>query len=230
MKIHVVVHKDEGSHFGATVPAFPGVFAAGLDGEDAVYQAQDALISHLDTMVAMNMPIVVNQEPLEKLQADPDLEGGVWTTIDVDLSKYGLEAKAKSGAKIIIETDDPALSAALQMVIAEALNVRYDFGNVQVKSVMITNKVRVPGQFDLVEAACLAYGGERSDPIREAPVLRRATWMLPGGDLGVSLVMKEIVKRNPDLLSSPIVIDGYQHDVCENYQQAEDEFLGKKKE
>lgn len=80
MLIPVVVHKDEDSDYGVTIPDAPGCFTAGSTMEEAVNNVQEAIECYLSERES------IYPSPLEKLMADPDYEGGTWVMVDVDLS------------------------------------------------------------------------------------------------------------------------------------------------
>ena len=82
----IVVHTDDGSSYGVTVPDLPGCFSAGDTLEDAFDMAREAIVGHIETLL-MDGQRVPEQRPLEVHQADPDLAGGVWGLVDVDVSK-----------------------------------------------------------------------------------------------------------------------------------------------
>lgn len=90
MKLNILLHKDECSLYGVTVPALPGVFSCGIDAEEAVENTKEAIISHLETMNDLGEPIVIDERSLEELKADPDFVGGDWVEIEVNLSQFGL--------------------------------------------------------------------------------------------------------------------------------------------
>lgn len=44
MRLPVIIHKEEGSDFGVTIPDLPGVFASGESLADALEDAREAVI------------------------------------------------------------------------------------------------------------------------------------------------------------------------------------------
>ena len=86
MRYPIVVHTDDGSSYGVTVPGLPGCFSAGDTLDDAFDMAREAIVGHIETLL-MDGQHVPEQRPLEVHQADPDLAGGIWGLVDVDVSK-----------------------------------------------------------------------------------------------------------------------------------------------
>lgn len=88
MLFPVVIHKDEDSDYGVTIPDMPGCFTAGSTLENAVGNIQDAVECHYVGEAELPVP-----SPLERWIADPDYAGGTWLLIDVDLSRLNVKSK-----------------------------------------------------------------------------------------------------------------------------------------
>ena len=86
MRYPIVVHTDDGSSYGVTVPDLPGCFSAGDTLDEAFEMAREAIFGHIETLL-MDGQGVPEQRPLEVHQADRDLAGGIWGLVDVDTSK-----------------------------------------------------------------------------------------------------------------------------------------------
>ena len=88
MLFPIVIHKDENSCYGVTIPDIPGCFTAGDTLEEAIGNIQEAVECHLEDEK------VVAPEPsdLEALVKKSEYKGGIWVMADVDLSF--LEGKA----------------------------------------------------------------------------------------------------------------------------------------
>lgn len=89
MRYAVVVHKDEGSCYGVTIPDFPGCFTAGDTLDEAIANVQEAVECHCQ---GEDMAIP-DPAPLETLMSDPDYKDGVWVIVDIDLSRIMTRAK-----------------------------------------------------------------------------------------------------------------------------------------
>ena len=86
MRFPIVIHKDEGSSYGVTVPDLPGCFSGGETLEEALIASEEAILSHIEVLL-MDGHAVPKQRPLEEHQANEDLADGVWALVDADVSK-----------------------------------------------------------------------------------------------------------------------------------------------
>ena len=86
----VIVHKDEGTEYGVTVPDFPGVFSGGETLEKALSNVQDAIETFYEGET--NVPAPPDPSPLEKALASEDAQGGAVVLVNVDFGF--LEKKA----------------------------------------------------------------------------------------------------------------------------------------
>jgi len=77
----VIIHKDEGSVFGVTVPDFPGCTTAGDTLEEALANVQEAVELYMDGEDELPAP-----SALEDVLRDHGEEGGAIMLVDVDLS------------------------------------------------------------------------------------------------------------------------------------------------
>ena len=92
MKFPIVIHKDDDSDFGVTIPDLPGCFTLGETFEDALDMAVEAAELHLEGYQAeeYQYPIV---KSVEEHMQNPEYAGGVWAIINVDISKLSGKAK-----------------------------------------------------------------------------------------------------------------------------------------
>lgn len=86
MRYPVVIHKDETSDYGVTVPDLPGCFSAGETLDEALTEVVEAIECHLEGMLQNGEPIPT-PETVEYHQANPDFADGIWAFVTVDLSK-----------------------------------------------------------------------------------------------------------------------------------------------
>lgn len=91
MRYPIVVHTDDGSSYGVTVPDLPGCFSAGDTLDEAFEMAREAIFGHIETLL-MDGQHIPEQHPMEIHRADPDLAGGFWGHVDVDESKLSTSA------------------------------------------------------------------------------------------------------------------------------------------
>ena len=92
MRYPVVIHKDDESVYGVTVPDLPGCFSAGDTLEEAVESAQEAIACHLEGLLMDGEPIPA-KELLETHQSSEDYRDGIWALVPVDISKLSSKTK-----------------------------------------------------------------------------------------------------------------------------------------
>ncbi len=105
MRYPIVIHHDEGSSYGVTVPDLPGCFSAGDTIEQALELAPEAIAGHIETLLMEGQPIP-EQRPLEIHQADAAYADGIWALVEVDLAKL-------SGKAVRINVTMPARVLAI---------------------------------------------------------------------------------------------------------------------
>lgn len=86
MQFPIVIHKDETSSYGVTVPDLPGCFSGGDSFEDAVSSTHEAVSCHIEGLL-MDGESIPELRPIELHQGNRDFDKGVWALIDVDISK-----------------------------------------------------------------------------------------------------------------------------------------------
>ena len=91
MRFAIVAHKDEGSIYGVTVPDLPGCFSGGDTLDDAFLAVQEAILLHLEGMLADGEPLP-QTKPIQAHTANEDYRDGIWGFVDVDLA--GIPDKA----------------------------------------------------------------------------------------------------------------------------------------
>ena len=57
MRYPLMIHKDPESDFGITVPDLPGCFSAGSTMEEALQNAEEAILTHIEGLLLDNDPI-----------------------------------------------------------------------------------------------------------------------------------------------------------------------------
>ncbi len=83
MEYWIVLHKDEDSDFGVTVPDLPGCFSAGSTLEEAVAMAKEAIELHLEGLLdtVQSIPLAAGYEVHRN---NPDFADGQWLTVEVE--------------------------------------------------------------------------------------------------------------------------------------------------
>lgn len=84
----IILHKDQDSAYGITIPDFPGCFTAGDTLEEALANVQEVVEFHFEDQE--NPPPAPS--PIEDVLASEDARGGAVIMVDIDLSF--LEKKA----------------------------------------------------------------------------------------------------------------------------------------
>ncbi|MDY0391503.1 type II toxin-antitoxin system HicB family antitoxin [Desulfobulbus oligotrophicus] len=92
MRFPVVLHTDDGIHFGVTVPDLPGCFSGGDTFDEALDSVLEAIDLHLEGVVEEGGEIPVPR-PIADHQSNPDFANGVWAVVDVNVSRF--EGKAE---------------------------------------------------------------------------------------------------------------------------------------
>ena len=85
MRFPIVIHKDEASSYGVTVPDLPGCFAGADSLDDAFLSAREAILLHLEGMLA-DGEALPQTRPIEEHSLNDDYRGGVWGFVDVDVA------------------------------------------------------------------------------------------------------------------------------------------------
>jgi predicted RNase H-like HicB family nuclease len=83
MLFPVVVHKDEVSSYGVTIPDFPGCFTSGNTFDEAIKNVQEAIECHLDEGDKIPKP-----SSIELLINNTNFAGGIWVMVEIDLSAF----------------------------------------------------------------------------------------------------------------------------------------------
>ncbi|MBE1162582.1 type II toxin-antitoxin system HicB family antitoxin [Dyella acidiphila] len=93
MRFPVVLHTDDGQHYGVTVPDLPGCFSAGDSIDDALVQVLEAIDLHLEGIMDDDSAELPEPQPIRVHQQHIDYANGIWAVVDVDTAKY--EGKAE---------------------------------------------------------------------------------------------------------------------------------------
>ena len=92
MRYPVVIHKDEQSDFGVSIPDIPGCYSAGSTYDEALANAIEAIECHLEGLLMDNESLPVGTT-IDRWINDEEFQGGVWAFIDIDLSQISGKAK-----------------------------------------------------------------------------------------------------------------------------------------
>lgn len=87
MNIPVIIHKDDGSVYGVTVPDIPGCYSYGENIDQAVQNTKDAIYSHVGLLLELNEPVNISSSSVDELSKNPEYQGGIWMLLDIDMDK-----------------------------------------------------------------------------------------------------------------------------------------------
>nr|WP_257215380.1 type II toxin-antitoxin system HicB family antitoxin [Pusillimonas noertemannii] len=87
MRFPVVLHTDDGTRYGVSVPDLPGCFSAGDTLEEALEQVKEAIDLHLEGLVEDGDDLPLPQ-PIAQHRGNPDFADGIWALVDVDVSRF----------------------------------------------------------------------------------------------------------------------------------------------
>lgn len=93
MRFPVVLHTDDGTHYGVTVPDLPGCFSAGDSIDEALVQVKEAIELHLESLMEEDTAELPLTRPIDVHRQDPNYADGIWAVVDFDTSRY--EGKAE---------------------------------------------------------------------------------------------------------------------------------------
>lgn len=92
MKYPIAIHKDKDSDFGVTVPDLPGCFSAGSTLEEAIINAEEAIMCHIEGLIEDNEKI---PQPglIESHRKKADFKTATWAVVGIDIDKLSGKAK-----------------------------------------------------------------------------------------------------------------------------------------
>ena len=85
MKYPIVLHTDNGVHYGVTVPDVAGCFTAGENHDDALDMANEAIFLHLESLLEEGEDIP-KANTITFHKNNPDYDDGIWAIVDVDIT------------------------------------------------------------------------------------------------------------------------------------------------
>lgn len=87
MLFPIAIHKDTGTSYGVTVPDVPGCFSYGDTVEEAISNAKEAVIGHIETLLELGEPIDFKATEIDELKSHEDFKDAAWGFVEVDLSE-----------------------------------------------------------------------------------------------------------------------------------------------
>ncbi len=92
MKYPVFLEKDRDSDYGVTVPDLPGCYSAGATVEEALENAEEAILTHAEGLLIDNEAIP-SPSSIDALKEKINVSAVIWGIVQVDLSKLSKKAK-----------------------------------------------------------------------------------------------------------------------------------------
>lgn len=87
MQFPIAIHKGQGTVYGVTVPDIPGCHSYGESIEDAIKNAKEAILGHLQVLLELwEYTAVATASSIESLSKQDEFEGAIWGLVDIDQS------------------------------------------------------------------------------------------------------------------------------------------------
>lgn len=87
MRYSVILHKEEGSDYGVTVPDIAGCFSAGATVDEALKNAYEAIDGHLE-LLAEDGVLAPQPAKIDTHMNNEEYDDGIWAFVDIDISPY----------------------------------------------------------------------------------------------------------------------------------------------
>jgi len=88
MQFPVVLHTDDGTHYGVIVPDLPGCFSGGTGIDGALAEVREAIDFHLEGLIEVGDKIPSATGSIDQHRHNPDFAGGIWALVDVDMTRF----------------------------------------------------------------------------------------------------------------------------------------------
>lgn len=110
MRYPIVLHTDDGTRYGVTVPDLPGCFSAGDSFDAALESVAEAIDLHLEGLSEEGLDLPL-PSPAAAHLGSPEFAGGVWALIEVDVTRYQGKAQKINitlPGRLLAQVDDYA--------------------------------------------------------------------------------------------------------------------------
>lgn len=87
MLFPIAIHKDDGTSYGVTVPDVPGCFSYGDTIEEAILNAKEAVIGHIETLLELGEAVDFHASVIENLKSQGAFKDAAWGFVEVDLTE-----------------------------------------------------------------------------------------------------------------------------------------------
>ena len=92
MRYAIFIEKDSSTDYGVTVPDLPGCFSAGSTIDEAIVNAQEAILTHIEGMF-MDDDTIPTTSSIEILKQKHNSQEYIWALCDIDTSKLSESVK-----------------------------------------------------------------------------------------------------------------------------------------
>ena len=92
MRYPIFIEKDPNSDYGVTIPDLPGCFSAGATLDEAISNAREAILTHVEGML-MDDEVFATPSEIDLLKEKNDNPGYIWAVCEVDITKLSKPAK-----------------------------------------------------------------------------------------------------------------------------------------
>lgn len=96
MNYPVVIHHEDGTAYGVTVPDIPGCFSAGDTVSEALTNTKEAIEGHLQ-LLAEDGEVAPSASDVDVYFDDDEFAGGRWALVDVDVTPFMGKAEKFTG-------------------------------------------------------------------------------------------------------------------------------------
>jgi len=88
MQFPVVLHTDDGIHYGVVVSDLPECLSGGDGIDDALASARETIDFHLECLLEEGGEIPPPMGDIARHQHNPDFAEAIWALVDVDISRF----------------------------------------------------------------------------------------------------------------------------------------------
>jgi len=92
MRYPVFIEKDPSSDYGVTVPDLPGCFSAGSIIDEAVNNAEEAILTHIEGLL-MDDEVIPTPSKIEDLKAIHNNPDYIWMLCNINMDKLSENIK-----------------------------------------------------------------------------------------------------------------------------------------
>lgn len=87
MLFSIAIHQDKGTAYGVIVPDVPGCFSYGDTIEEAISNAKEAVVGHIETLLELGEPVSFQASTIEGLKLQEAFKDAAWGFVEVDFTE-----------------------------------------------------------------------------------------------------------------------------------------------